>query len=234
MDIVLLFCVFTIIPGAFSAHLTRNAAPTDRRSLRQSTGTSFARRVASSNSRVPVITSAELRAIYRAREIRRQQKLLEQQRRLAHMSKVQQNAATQQNLLSQLITQQQQQAPLQQHSQQQQIPISNDMLRNLLLAAFLGNEMNTANTAQVQSPKQSPTATTGGKASATKTQKANSNPVVIETNGSIQLSEVKKANGQTHIVIDASSMGLNPLTATLKPGEDPPEPEIKLPFGHRK
>lgn len=152
------------------------------------------------------------------------------------MSKIQNNAATQQNLLSQLLTQHQQQTPLQQHPQlQQQIPISNDMLRNLLLAAFLGNEMNTAtNTAQVQTPKQSPPTATGGTANAAKTQNANNNPVVIETNGSIQLSEVKKANGQTHIVIDASSMGLNPLAATLKPGEDPPEPEIKLPFGHRK
>lgn len=159
------------------------------------------------------------------------------------MSKIQNNAATQQNLLSQLLTQQQQQqqqqqTPLQQHTQlqqQQQIPISNDMLRNLLLAALLGNEMNTAtNTAQVQTPKQSPPTATKGAANAAKTQIANNNPVVIETNGSIQLSEVKKANGQTHIVIDASSMGLNPLAATLKPGEDPPEPEIKLPFGHRK
>lgn len=152
------------------------------------------------------------------------------------MSKIQNNAGTQQSLLSQLLTQQQQQqTPLQQHpqlQQQQQIPISNDMLRNLLLAAFLGNEINTAtNTAQVQTPKQS--TATGGTANAA-TQNANNNPVVIETNGSIQLSEVKKANGQTHIVIDASSMGLNPLAATLKPGEDPPEREIKLPFGHRK
>lgn len=154
------------------------------------------------------------------------------------MSKIQNNAGTQQSLLSQLLTQQQQQqqqTPLQQHpqlQQQQQIPISNDMLRNLLLAAFLGNEINTAtNTAQVQTPKQS--TPTGGTANAA-TQNANNNPVVIETNGSIQLSEVKKANGQTHIVIDASSMGLNPLAATLKPGEDPPEREIKLPFGHRK
>lgn len=82
------------------------------------------------------------------------------------MSKIQNNAATQQNLLSQLLTQQQQQTPLQQHPQlQQQIPISNDMLRNLLLAAFLGNEMNTAtNTAQVQTPKQSPPTATGGTA----------------------------------------------------------------------
>lgn len=155
------------------------------------------------------------------------------------MSKIQNNAGTQHNLLSQLLTQQQQQqqqqTPLQQHpqlQQQQQIPISNDMLRNLLLAAFLGNEINTAtNTAQVQTPKQS--TPTGGTANAAP-QNANNNPVVIETNGSIQLSEVKKANGQTHIVIDASSMGLNPLAATLKPGEDPPEREIKLPFGHRK
>ena len=203
------------------------------RSLLPSSSASSSRRGGGSSSgrRVPVITSAELRAIYRAREIRRQQRLLEQQRQLAHMSQIHSNTAPQQNLISHLLTPQS--PPQTQPQSQQHVPLTNDMLRNLLLAAFLGNNLNAVNGgAQVQTAQQAPTATTGSKAVVANSPNTNNNPVVIETNGSIQLSEVKKANGQTHIVIDASSMGLNPLTATLKPGEDPPEPEIK--FGHRK
>jgi hypothetical protein len=110
------------------------------------------------------------------------------------------------------------------------------------MAAIIGKDLNTAASGgQAQVPQQ-PATPNRSKPSVKTTQNSNANtnnnnnnPVVIETNGSIQLSEVKKANGQTHIVIDASSMGLGiPLTPTLKPGEDPPEPEIKLPFGHRK
>lgn len=105
------------------------------------------------------------------------------------------------------------------------------------MAAIIGKDLNTATSGGQPQVSQQPAKPTGSKPTVKNTQNTNNNnnPVVIETNGSIQLSEVKKANGQTHIVIDASSMGIGgPLPATLKPGEDPPEQEIKHPFGHRK
>ncbi|XP_062575622.1 uncharacterized protein LOC134237545 [Saccostrea cucullata] len=231
MDIATLSFVLTIIHGAFANHLAGNRGMSGRvGSLRQSSRASFSNRGSSSSRRVPVISSAELRAIYRAREIRRQQRLLEQQKQLAQLSQIQSNRGSPQNLLSQLLTPQQQQP---QPQSQQQVAITNDLLQKLLLTAILGNDLNTANGGKGQTQQQS-TATVSSSA-AKPTQNANNNPVVIEANGNIRLSEVKKPNGQTHIVIDASNMGIpGPLTVTLKPGEDPPEPEIKLPFGHRK
>ena len=62
-----------------------------------------------------------------------------------------------------------------------------------------------------------------------------SSPLVIEANGQIKVSEVRTANGQSHVVIDASQAGRNarppaglppvipPLLSGLKPGEDPPK-----------
>ncbi|XP_061185403.1 uncharacterized protein LOC133193464 [Saccostrea echinata] len=234
MDIATLSFVLTIIHGAFSTHLTGNGGMSGRvGSLRQSSRASFSNRGSSSNRRVPVISSAELRAIYRAREIRRQQRLLEQQKQLAQLSQLHSNRGSQQNLLSQLLTPQQQQP---QPQSQQQIAVSNDLLQKLLLTAILGNDLNTAaSRAQGQTQQQSANSVSGNNAAAKTAQNTNNNPVVIEANGNIRLSEVKKPNGQTHIVIDTSNMGVaGPLTVTLKPGEDPPEPEIKLPFGHRK
>ncbi|KAK3094902.1 hypothetical protein FSP39_007678, partial [Pinctada imbricata] len=57
----------------------------------------------------------------------------------------------------------------------------------------------------------------------------NANPFVIEAKGAIKVSEIKGPNGQTQVIIDATSNHAAPVAptmVTLKPGEDPPEPEI--------
>ena len=56
-------------------------------------------------------------------------------------------------------------------------------------------------------------------------------PIVIRTSGHVTLSKTKAANGKSNIVISKtpSKTIANPsTTTTLKPGEDPPEPENEV------